>query len=181
MTYITSLSIEQADPTTAATLNAVKAQIGMIPNLFATLAKSPTALNSLLGLNQTIGTGSLNASEREIIALATSQANSCQYCVSAHSLLGKNAGLNPQQLIAARSAQPGTDRAAAIASFTKALVEHRGHIPTETLDQLKASGLSEADFLEIIANVVATTLTNYANNVARTTIDFPVVGLELNA
>ena len=98
MTYIASLTMDQADSTTAATLNAVKAQIGMIPNLFATLAKSPTALHSLLGLNQTIAGGRLSASEREVIALATSQANSCQYCVSAHSLLGKNAGLNQEQL-----------------------------------------------------------------------------------
>ncbi|MFZ6692309.1 carboxymuconolactone decarboxylase family protein [Undibacterium sp. SXout20W] len=181
MTYINSLSIEQADPTTAATLNAVKAQIGMIPNLFSTLAKSPTALNSLLGLNQTIGTSALSASEREIIALATSQANSCQYCVSAHSLLGKNAGLNAEQLINARSAKAGNDRASAIASFTKALVEQRGHVAPEVLDQFKANGLSEADLLEIIANVVATTFTNYTNNVARTVIDFPVVALELNS
>ena len=177
MTYIASLTMDQADSTTASTLNAVKAQIGMIPNLFATLAKSPTALHSLLGLNQTIAGGRLSASEREVIALATSQANSCQYCVSAHSLLGKNAGLNQEQLHAARFGDAVTDRASAIAGFTKALVEHRGHVSIETLDQFKANGLSEADFLEIIANVVATTLTNYTNNIARTVIDFPVVAL----
>ncbi len=179
MTYITALTLDQADSATAATLTAVKAQIGMIPNLFATLAKSPTALNSLLGLNQTIGAGTLTAAEREIIALATSQANSCQYCVSAHTLLGKNAGLNPQELLAARTASAGEGRAAAIAAYVKALVEQRGHVTPDSLDQFKAQGLNEADLLEIIANVVATTLTNYTNNVARTKIDFPVVTLEL--
>jgi len=178
MTYITSLSIDQADSATAATLNAVKAQIGMIPNLFATLAKSPTALNGLLGLNATIAAGKLSASEREIIALATSQANSCQYCVSAHTLLGKNAGLNAEQARSARAAQPASGRPAAIATFARALVEQRGHVAPATLDEFKANGLTESDLLEIIANVVATTLTNYTNNVARTVIDFPVVALD---
>ena len=181
MTYISPLSIEQADLATLATLNAVKAQIGMIPNLFATLAKSPTALTGLLGLNQTIAAGTLSASEREIVALATSQANSCQYCVSAHTLLGKNAGLSLEQVKAARSAPLGTDRTSAIAAFAKALIEQRGHVSPEALDQCKAGGLSEADLLEIIANVVASTLTNYTNNVARTAIDFPVVNLDLDS
>ena len=116
-----------------------------------------------------------------MIALATSQANNCQYCISAHSLLGKNAGLSAQEVIDASAASTGNGRAAAIAAFAKALVEERGHVAPATLDQFKASGLSEADFLEIIANVVATTLTNYTNNVARTVIDFPVVPLELNS
>ncbi len=181
MTYIATLDLNNADAATAATLNAVKAKIGMIPNLFATLAKSPTALNSLLGMNETIANGALSASEREIIALATSQANSCHYCVSAHTLLGKNAGLNAQQMLSARAGNGSETRAGAIAGFTKALVEQRGHVDPATLDQFKNAGLSEADLLEIIVNVVATTLTNYTNNVARTDIDFPVVALQLAA
>ena len=177
MTYITSLTTDQADTATASTLNAVKAKIGMIPNLYATLAKSPAALNAVLALNTSIAAGKLSGTEREIIALATGQANGCQYCVSAHSLLGKNAGLNPEQLISARTAKSTEGRHAAIAGFAKALVEQRGHVSAAALDQFKANGLSEADFLEIIANVAASMLTNYTNNVARTAIDFPVVEL----
>ena len=179
MTYITSLTTDQADTATASTLNTVKAKIGMIPNLYATLARSPVALNALLGLNATIATGTLSGTEREIIALATAQANGCQYCVSAHTLLGKNAGLNPEQIIGARRATATEGRHAAVAGFARALVEHRGHVPTAALDQFKANGLSDADFLEIIANVAASMLTNFTNNVAGTVIDFPVVALEL--
>jgi uncharacterized peroxidase-related enzyme len=177
MTYISTLNLADADVTTASTLNAVKTKIGMIPNVFATLAKSPTALNALLGLNDTIGKGTLSASEREIVALATSQANGCLYCVSAHTLLGKNAGLNEKAVLGARAGQGDDGRANAIAAFTKALVEQRGHVATDALDQYKNAGLSEADMLEVIANVVATTFTNLTNNVARTVIDFPVVAL----
>jgi uncharacterized peroxidase-related enzyme len=181
MTYIAPLSLTEADAATAATLNAVKAKIGMIPNLFATLAKSPVALNSLLSQNDTIAKGNLSAGEREIIALATSQGNGCHYCVSAHTLLGKNAGLNPAQIAGARSGKGSDARGNAIAAFAAALVAQRGHVDAASLDDFKVAGLSESDLLEIIANVVATTLTNYTNNVARTVIDFPVVDLALAA
>jgi uncharacterized peroxidase-related enzyme len=181
MPYITPLDPQAADATTAATLNAVKAAIGMVPNLYATLAKAPAALNGLLQINQAIGAGSLNAKEREIVALATSQANGCGYCLSAHTLLGKNAGLSLEQTYTARAGRGSTPREAAIAACAKAVVDARGHVPVDVLDGFKADGLSEADLLEIVVNVAATTLTNYVNNVARTQIDFPTVDVALAA
>lgn len=181
MTYIAPVNPSATDAATAATLNAVKAKIGMLPNLFATLAKSPVALNGLLQLNETIAKGSLSAAEREIVALAVSQANTCHYCLSAHTLLGKGAGLSIEQTQQARAGNGSNPRARAIAAFAKSLVEHKGHVTVPAMDQFKAAGLSESDLLEIIVNVVATTLTNYANNVARTEIDFPVVPVQLAA
>lgn len=123
----------------------------------------------------------LNAKEREIVALATSQANRCQYCLSAHTLLGKNAGLSVKETELARSGTGSDGRAAAIAQLTKALIEERGHIALAALDDFRAAGLSESDLLEIAVNVAATTLTNYVNNLARTKIDFAVVKPQLAA
>jgi len=51
MTQIAPLTIDTADAATAATLKAVKAKLGMVPNLFATLAHAPAALNGYLGLS----------------------------------------------------------------------------------------------------------------------------------
>lgn len=181
MTYIAPVKPTETDAATAATLNAVKGKIGMIPNLFATLARSPVALNGLLQLNETIASGNLSPGEREIVALAVSQANTCHYCLSAHTLLGKGAGLSIEQTQQARAGNGSSPRARAIAAYAKTLVEQKGHVPTSVLDQFKAAGLSEGDLLEVIVNVVATTLTNYANNVARTEIDFPVVPVQLAA
>ena len=177
MTYIAPLALADADTATAATLNAVKAKVGMIPNLYAVAAKAPAALNAMLQVNEAVGAGALSAKEREIIALATSQANGCQYCVSAHTLLGKMAGLNPEQILHARAGSGNDSRSHAIAALASALVEKRGHVDPQVLDGFKAEGLSEADLLEVVANVIATTLTNYINNTARTAIDFPVVAL----
>jgi uncharacterized peroxidase-related enzyme len=181
LTYIAPLSAVEADIGTAATLAAVKARIGMVPNLYATLAKAPAALNALLATNEAIAAGSLTAPEREIVALATSQLNGCQYCLSAHTALGNNAGLSLEQTRLARAGQGADARAAAIAAFSQAVVEQRGHVSEQSLDGFKRAGLSERDLLEIVANVAATTYTNYVNNVARTAIDFPVVATQLAA
>lgn len=181
MTYIAALDATAADSKTAATLDAVKARLGMVPNLYATLAKAPAALDALLAINEAISGGGLNAKEREIVALATSQANRCQYCLSAHTLLGKNAGLSVKETELARAGNGSDGRAAAIAQLTRALIEERGHIALTALDDFRAAGLSESDLLEIAVNVAATTLTNYVNNLARTEIDFPVVKPQLAA
>ncbi len=181
MSYIAPLAQAEAEPGTAATLAAVQARVGMVPNLYATLARAPAALNALLAVNEAIAAGSLSAREREIVALATSQANGCQYCLSAHTALGKNAGLSLEQTRLARAGRGADTRATAIAAFAQALVEQRGQVGEQALDGFKRAGLGDRELLEIVANVAATTLTNYVNNVARTDIDFPVVATQLAA
>lgn len=89
-------------------------------------------------------------------------------------MLGRNAGLSIAETRLARAGGGSDARSAAIASFTKALVEEHGHVSAAELDQLKATGLSESELPEVVANVALTTLTNYTNNVARTAIDFPL-------
>jgi uncharacterized peroxidase-related enzyme len=153
----------------------------MIPNLYATLAKAPAALEVLLRANSALATGQLNAKEREIVALATSQANSCQYCLSAHTFLAKKAGLSLAETHQARAGKDDDPRHAAIARFTRSLIDARGHVEPRQLDEFKSAGLSDADLLEVVANVAVTTLTNFTNNVARTRIDFPVVETALAA
>lgn len=181
MTYIAPLNVASADSHTAATLQAIKSKIGMVPNLYATLAKAPAALNAMLQINEANTAGRLSAQEREIVSLASSQVNGCQYCLSAHTLLGKNAGLTLEQTQQARAGKGNDRRHAAIAGFTRALVEARGHVDTKVLAGFKAAGLSEGDMLEIVANVAAMTLSNFANNVARTKIDFPIVDVAVAA
>ena len=122
MTQIAPLTIDTADAATAATLKAVKAKLGMVPNLFATLAHAPAALNGYLGLSETLGTGRLNASQREIVALAAGQANRCQYCLSAHTLIGKGAGLSAEAIAAARTVTAYSPRSASAFCSTPFLV-----------------------------------------------------------
>lgn len=177
MPHISPLPLAQADAVTAATLKAVHAKLGMLPNLFATLAHAPAALNAYLGMSETLAGGRLSAAQREIVALAAGQANRCQYCLSAHTLIGKGAGLSATDIAAARDGRAAHALDNAIAGFARALVEQRGVVATETMATYRSAGLDDGLILEVIANVALNTLTNYANHVADTTVDFPVVAV----
>ncbi|EPC5685798.1 carboxymuconolactone decarboxylase family protein [Pseudomonas aeruginosa] len=177
MPQIAPLTIDTADAATAATLKAIKAKLGMVPNLFATLAHAPAALNGYLGLSETLGTGRLNASQREIVALAAAQANRCQYCLSAHTLIGKGAGLSAEAIAAARTGQAANALDDAIAGFARALVEQRGVVSADAMANYRRAGLDDGLILEVIANVALNTLTNYTNHIADPTVDFPVVAV----
>ena len=123
MTYITPLNSPPAEPKIAAALDGIKTSLGMVPNLYATVAKSPAAFDAMLQITQALAGGRLTAAEREVIALATSQANDCQYCVSAHTVIGKGAGLTTEQTYQARAGAGRDARSGAIAAFAKALIE----------------------------------------------------------
>lgn len=177
MPTIRPLNLSDADPGTAATLNAVKAKLGGVPNLLATLANAPAALHGYLQLSETLGTGRLTARQREIVALATAQENACQYCLSVHTLLGKGAGLSEAEIKQARAGAGGNATDAAIAAFVQRVVRQRGQVDATAVEKARAGGLDDGLILEIIANIALSVLTNYTNHVAATEIDFPKVDL----
>ncbi len=74
-------------------LDAVKAKLGLTPNMMRTMAGSPAVLEGYLSFGTALGGGSLPPGLREQIALAVAEANRCDYCLSAHTALGRLAGL----------------------------------------------------------------------------------------
>ena len=167
--------LTQPEGAIAATLQAVKSKLGMVPNMFATLAHSPAALNGYLALSDATSKGVLTAAQREIVALAVAETNACGYCLAAHSAIGKGAGLSSAQINAARLAKGSTDKDQALASFARRITETRGTISDAELAEFKATGFDDAVVLEVITHVALNTLTNYVNHIAQTTIDFPAV------
>jgi uncharacterized peroxidase-related enzyme len=178
MPNIKPISLAEADATTSATLNAVKSKLGVIPNMFLTWAHSPVALNAYMQLSGVTGEGKLNAKQREQIALAVGEENACAYCVSAHSVIGNMVGLKPDQIDAARHARAADSRDAAIVELAQAITRERGKLSAADVASYKARGLSDADLLEVLVNVVLNIYTNYTNHIAATEIDFPVVVLK---
>lgn len=178
MPRINPTSADKADPVTAATLAAVKAKIGMVPNLYSTFAAAPAVLNAYLAANESLSKGRLSARHREVVALASAQINQCQYCLSAHTALGGGAGLSAEAIAAARSGRADNPADNAIAALTMRLINARGMISDEELAEARAAGLDDGLILEVIAHVAMNALTNFTNNVAETDIDFPIVSLE---
>ncbi|MDF3931425.1 carboxymuconolactone decarboxylase family protein [Pseudomonas citronellolis] len=168
MTRITALPLEQTPEAARPLLEGVKKGLGRVPNLFATLAHSPAALGGYLALNQALLKSSLSAAEREVVALATSQVNGCDYCLAAHSQFAGKAGLSGQDI---RNAREG--RLNAVAALARQITENRGQIADGYLQAARDAGISDAKIVDIVAQVAALTLTNYLNNVAATDLDFP--------
>jgi uncharacterized peroxidase-related enzyme len=162
-------------------LEGVQAALGMTPNLMKTLAKAPAALEAYLNFGTALGKGDLDARFREQIALAVAQANSCEYCLSAHSAIGKRAGLKPEEILESREAHSHEAKRNLGLQFAKVLVVQKGQVSDQTLAELKAAGYSDGEITEIVANVAVNIFTNYFNHVARTEVDFPKVNVSLPA
>jgi uncharacterized peroxidase-related enzyme len=155
--------------------DAVQKQLGIVPNMMRTMAQSPAVLEGYLGFGGALRRGRLSARLQEQIALAVAEANSCDYCLSAHTALGRGAGLSNEQLDASRAARASDPKAAAALQFARAVVEHRGDISDRELASVIAAGFTHGDAAEIIAHVALNVFTNYFNRAAQTEIDFPVV------
>jgi uncharacterized peroxidase-related enzyme len=169
-------SVEAAPVAAQPLLNGVKAKLGIVPNLFRLLAVSPAGLEGYLGLSGALGKGSLDARTRERIALAVAEFNGCGYCTSAHAFIGRNmAGLSDAEIAANRRGGSTDERAAAAVGFAIKVVEARGQVSDADVAAIRAAGYSDAEVIEIVLHVALNTLTNYVNEVAKTTIDFPAL------
>ena len=172
----TPASIEASPTAAQPLLHAVEKQLGVVPNLFRVVGNSPAALEGYLGLNGALGKGELEAATRERIALAVAEVNACDYCLSAHTYLGKNlAKLSEAEIAANRDGMSTDSKADAAVRFAVKLVKARGHVSDADVQAVKKAGYNDAQVIEIVLHVALNTLTNYVNEVAKTEIDFPVL------
>jgi len=168
--------------TTAATpaaaqplLEAVHKKHGMVPNLFKTFAHSPAVLKYHLAGSEALAASALPAGLREQIALVTAGENECDYCASAHTLMGKGAGLPAAEMAGNLRGRSDNAKTQAALTFAAVIVRERGRVSDAQLQAVRAAGYNEAEVVEIVAVVVANIFTNYFNHIAGTVIDFPVV------
>ncbi|PPD42238.1 MAG: peroxidase [Methylocystis sp.] len=160
-----------------ALLDAVQASLGAVPNFIRVLANSPAALNAFLGIHHIAGAGLLDPKSRERIALAVAEQNACQYCVSAHTAIGRKAGLDNQEMLANRTGRSSDAKAEAALAFARALVEHSGEVSKAEFDAVRAAGHSDGEIVEIITHVAMNILTNLLGKSTQIEIDFPQIEL----
>jgi uncharacterized peroxidase-related enzyme len=166
-----------ANTKTRELFESVEKKLGMVPNLISTMAQSPAVAQAYLGSSQALAGGSLSAALREQISLTVSEANQCDYCVSAHNFYGTKAGLSETDLLNARHGTASNARTNAALTFARMIVDDRGHVNDEDVAEVRRAGYSDGEVVEIIANVALTMFTNYFNHVANTDVDYPVVPL----
>jgi uncharacterized peroxidase-related enzyme len=173
MERITPVNPQTAQGKAKDLLDAVKGKLGIVPNMTRAMATSPAVLEAYLGFSGALGHGVLPAKVREQLALDVGEVNRCDYCVSAHSLLGKRAGLTDQDVLDSRRGTSADPRADALLRFARAVVEMRGLVDDADVAAVRPAGYGDAEIAEVVAHVALNVFTNYFNNVAGTTVDFP--------
>lgn len=158
-------------------LDAVQSGLGMVPNFIRALANSPAALNAFLGIHGIAGAGSLDPKTRERIALAVAEQNACQYCVSAHTAIGRKVGLDNEEMLANRTGRSSDAKAEAALTFARALVAHTGQVSKAEFDAVRAAGHSDGEIIEIITHVAMNIFTNLLGKATQVEIDFPKIDL----
>ena len=173
MKTLKPLTLEEANDNSQAIFNNVKSKIGMLPNLYATMGVSDKLLGGFLTFQETIKSGEFTAKEYEAIALATSQANGCAYCLSAHTTIGKMNGFTEEETLELRVNTIANTKLNALVTLAGQLVKLNGHPTSDALDNFFEAGYNKAAFAELIAAVALTTITNYIYHNGGFEIDFP--------
>jgi uncharacterized peroxidase-related enzyme len=169
-------SVDDVPSASKPLLEAVHKQLGVVPNMMKLLGKSAPALEGYLSLSGALAKGTLDAKLRESLALAVAEFNGCDYCLAAHSYIGKNlVKLSDDQIAQARDGRATDTRNAAALRFAQRVAADRGRVQDADLAALHTAGFSDAETLEIVLHVSLNVLTNYVNNVAQTDLDFPRV------
>ena len=107
MSRISIPAVGKAASATAEVYARVKKAAGSVPNTFAAIGGlQPAALDAILDAEAVLSAGSLGKQDVETVKLVVSAATGCDYCLAAHSLLGKLAGLPPDVIRKIRAGQP---------------------------------------------------------------------------
>ena len=175
MSRLTAIEPKSASGKTKELLDEVNGKFGMVPNTFRVMANSPAVLEGFLAFNGALGAGMLDPQIREQIALITAQSNHCDYCLSAHTAIGKLVGLKEQEILASRDGSGSTARATAALTFARQLLDGKGQVSDEDVQAVRKGGFSDGEVAEIIAHVAINVFTNYFNIAAQVDIDFPKV------
>ena len=175
MPRLQPINTESADGKAKELLNQDQAKLGMTPNIMRTMANSPAVLQAYLGFGEALAKGSLSAKLRGQIALTVAQANGCNYCLAAHSAIGRTVGLGEEELLDSRRSFSTNKKDNAALQFAQRLVENRGVVDDDDISRLRDASFTDGEIAEIVATVTHNIFTNYFNHVAETAIDFPQV------
>lgn len=160
-----------------ALLDTIHQAFGATPNMFRAVANSPAALQSMWGSFGALGGGVLGAQLGEQIAVAVADRNACEYCLAAHTALGRKAGVSPEALSAAQRGESVDPKTAAALRFALKLVNDRGQVSDADVQAVRVAGFSDEAIVEILAHVALNLFTNYVNVAFAVPVDFPAVKL----
>lgn len=167
-------TLEDADPKARAILTETKANMGMIPNMYANMANSTALLQTYAqGYSLFRSESGFTSAEQEVVFLTISRESECHYCMAAHSFVADNVSKVPGEVTdAIRAGSPIKDnKLAALADFTSAMFFSRGRPTQDEVATFLRAGYAESHILDIILALAVKTISNYANHVFDTPVD----------
>ena len=175
MSRLSAIKPDAATGATAEIFAKIRKAVGKVPNAYATIGThSPEALGALLSVEGVIAAGTLSKPDVEAIKLAVSEVAGCDYCLAAHTLAGKFAGLAPEAMKAVRAGEASGDaKRDALVHFVRVLVTTHGTVPEAEVSAIREAGYTERQIVEISLAIASITFTNLVNRVNDTTLDFP--------
>jgi uncharacterized peroxidase-related enzyme len=175
MSRLNTINPAEAKGATAEIFNNIKKSIGKVPNAYATIGThSPEVLVNILGTDAVLAKSTLSKTDVEVVKLTVSELVGCDYCVAAHSYIGKFAGLSEDVIKQVRFGNATGDvKQDALVQFVRKLVETSGTLPKTDLETLIATGYTERQVIEIALAISSITFTNLINRINDTVIDFP--------
>ena len=173
LTTLALLTPQDAPDGSRELLHAAKAQLGMVPNMYAGMANSPGLLGTYrFGYDEFRRHSGFNPAEQEIILLAISRFNGCTYCMGAHSTIADGNKVPTEVTDAVRAGEPiGDAKLQELNHFTTTMVATRGRPSEVELKEFLAVGYTENQVLELILAIAVKTLSNYSNHLLDTPLD----------
>ncbi len=175
MSRLKALTREEVASTNQQIFDKLSSAMGRVPNLYATYANSPVALKANLELGETLKSGSFNAREVEGIALAIAEANGCDYCLAAHTAVGRKVGLTESEIVQIRAGDITDPKLRSLTDLAREIITSRGRPSEEILNRFYGAGYNDSALVELIGFVALNTFNNYLNHIADTEVDFPAV------
>lgn len=163
---------EEVSANNQAIFDDLKGKIGFVPNLYATMAYSDSALGDYLTFQGS--KTSLSNKEKEVVNLIVSEVNGCKYCQSAHTAIGKMNGFTEEETIELRGGSASWDaKYDALVKLAKEITEFKGNVKPDTLEAFFAASYDKGTLVDVIKQVGDKVVMNYLHNLTNIPIDFP--------
>ncbi len=181
MSRVPLIDPNHTTPDRQALLAQIHGAFGATPNMFRAVANSAAALRSMWGSFGALGGGVIPARLGEQIAVAIANRNACEYCLAAHTALGRKAGASAEEMSAAQGGASTDPKTAAALRFALTVVEARGQVGDADVRAVREAGFNDEEIVEILAHVALNLFTNYVNVAFAVPVDFPAVKLRAAA
>ena len=165
-------SRDQVSPANQIQFDNLEKALGIVPNLYATMAYSENGLPRYLAFQG--AKTSLTNKEKEAVNLVVSEVNGCKYCQSAHTVLGKMNGFSESDTLDIRSGESKIPKLNALVQLGKEITETKGRVSDVTLKAFYEAGYNDGNLIDLILQISDKIAMNYLHNLTQVKIDFPL-------